>query len=103
MSLADRPYMREGARRQRPSRLDCPPANAIDMAAAPPWTPSSGSPSPPAVSGSRRSRRRLLGLLGASAGLFTLAWAVACGVIGASLHTEGGTFVSPAEASHGPR
>ena len=105
MSLGDRPYMRATEGRQRTTRLDRPPTDAIEMDTAPPWRADSGPlerrqglagrPVP------RRSSRRLLGLLAASTGLLTLGWAVACGIVGASLQTEGGTFVpSAAERSH---
>lgn len=105
MSLADRPYMRATDGRQRTTRLDRPPTNAIEMDTTPPWRADSGplerrqdlsSQSVP-----RRSPRRLLALLATSAGLLTLGWAAACAIFGASLHTEGGTFVpSAAERSH---
>lgn len=105
MSLADRRYMRATDGRQRTTRLDRPPTDAIEMDTAPPWRADSGPlrrhqglakrPVP------RRSPRRLLALLAASTGLLTLGWAVACGIVGASLQTEGGTFVpSAAEHSH---
>lgn len=103
MSLADRPYMQGRGARQRPVRLDRPPPGAIDMEGGPSSASYSASQALREGLRLRSPRRRLLAVLAASAGLFTIGWAVACGMIGASLKTEGGTFVPPAEATHGPR
>ena len=43
----------------------------------------------------RQRRRRLLGFLAALTGLSTLAWAVGCAIVGASLQTEARTFTTP--------
>lgn len=98
MSLADRGYMRAQPT-GRTVRLAMAPVDAIDAAPSPSATPLQAAQerrsrfsSPSRL---RRRRRRLLGLLSALTGLFTLAWAVGCAIVGASLQTEGGTFTSP--------
>lgn len=103
MSLADRPYMQGRGARQRPVRLDRPPPGAIDMEGGPSSASYSASQAVREGSRPRSPRWRSLGLLAASAGLFTIGWAIACGMIGASLSTEGGSFVPPKEVTHGPR
>ena len=98
MSLADRPWMRDEPPR-RPIRLKRPPAAAIEhepRAIIPPERPYAPQwlhlqPLP-----ARRRLRRLAGLAAALTGIFTLAWAVGCAIVGASLHSDAGTFVPPA-------
>ena len=103
MSLADRPYMQGRGARHRPIRLDHPPPGAIDMAGSPSRARYSAFQTAREGLRPRSPRRHLLGLLAASAGLIVFGWAVACGMIGASLKAEGGTFVPPTEVAHGPR
>lgn len=98
MSLANRDYMRARPT-GRTVRLATPPVGAIDGAA---WAPASPLQAaherraPPAAQSPRLMRRgRLLSLLAALTGLFTLAWAVGCAIVGVSLRTEGGTFIPP--------
>lgn len=98
MSLGDRDYMR-GQPSGRMVRLATAPLDAIDAATSASATPLQATQE----RGSRysgpsrlhRRRRRLLGLLSALTGLFALAWAVGCAIVGASLQTEGGTFTIP--------
>lgn len=98
MSLADRDYMRARPT-GRTVRLATPPVGAIDGAAWPPANPRQAAQerrSRPATRSRRlMSHRRLLSLLAALTGLFTLAWAVGCAIVGVSLRTEGGTFIPP--------
>ena len=92
MSLADRDYMR-AARPGRVIRLDGRPVDGIVLDAEPARSSRIHAP--------RRRRPPLrLVLIGAAAlGALTGAWAIGCGLIGASLHTDGGTFV-PAATDH---
>ena len=98
MGPGDRDYMRAEPTR-RTVRLATAPVDAIDAVT---W-PSATLLQAAQERGSRFSgpsrlrqrRRRLLGLLSALTGLFTLAWAVGCAIVGASLQTEGGTFTTP--------
>lgn len=98
MSLADRDYMKARPT-GRTVRLAMPPVGAIDGAAWAPAGPLQAAQErrsrPAARSRRLMSRRRLLSLLAALAGLFTLAWAVGCAIVGASLRTDGGTFTPP--------
>jgi len=98
MSLADRGYMRAQPT-GRTVRLATAPVDAIDAAPSPSATKLQAAQECrsrfPGPSRLRQRRRRLLGLLSAVTGLFTLAWAVACAIVGASLQTEGGTFTTP--------
>lgn len=98
MSLADRDYMRARPT-GRTVRLTTPPVGAIDGAAWAPASPLQAAQErrcwPAGRSRRLMSRRRLLSLLAALTGRFTLAWAVGCAIVGASLRTEGGTFTPP--------
>ena len=100
MSLDDRPYMRARPGPGRTVRLDAPPAGAIDAEAVSRPTPHRAPPGRAmpdmGLRWSSSRQRRLAGLLAALAGLFTLAWAIGCALIGASLRTKGGTFTPPA-------
>ena len=98
MGLGDRDYMRAQPT-GRTGRLAVAPVDAIDAAPSPSATRlqvvqerGSRISGPPRL---QQRRRRLLGLLSALTGLFTLAWAVGCAIVGASLQTEGGTFTTP--------
>lgn len=98
MGPGDRDYMRAEPT-GRTERLATAPVDAIDAVT---W-PSATLLQAAQERGSRFSgpsrlrqrRRRLLSLLSALTGLFTLAWAVGCAIVGASLQTEGGTFTTP--------
>ena len=97
MSLADRGYMRAQPT-GRVVRLATPPVDAIEAVPSPSATPLQAAQERRSrFSGPSRlhgRRMRLLGLLLALTGLFTLAWAVSCAIVGASLQTEGGTFTT---------
>lgn len=100
MSLADRDYMHGPPRIGRTSRLDTPPCDAIEgtaeyghQARRKPVEPRSTAPRM-IVPLTRRLRQA--GLLAAAVAAFTFAWAVGCGIVSASLHTDGGIFVPPA-------
>lgn len=98
MGPGDRVYMRAQPT-GRTVRLAVAPVNAINAATSPSATlPQAAQERGFRSSGPSRLRqrgRRLLGLLSALTGLFTLAWAVGCAIVGASLQTEGGTFTTP--------
>lgn len=96
MSLDDRSYMRAQPT-GRTVRLDVPPADAIDVTSEPLWAPQRRPMAPNRRSVGADLRRRLASLLVALISIFTLAWAVGCAIIGASLHTEGGTFTPSAQ------
>lgn len=88
MSLADRDHMR-AARPGSVTRMDGRTIDGVVL---------EGRPARPAmIRAARRHRSPLrLVLIGAAVlGAFTGAWAIGCGFVGASLHTEGGTFVPP--------
>ncbi len=89
MSLADRGHMR-ASRPGRVTRLDGRPVDGIVLDAEPARSSRIHAP--------RRRRSPLrVALIGVTAlAAFTGAWAIGCGVIGASLHTDGGTFVPTA-------
>lgn len=100
MSLADRDYMHGAPRIGRTSRLDTPPCDAIEgasehlqQARRKPVEPRSTAPR---VLVPLTRRLRQAGLLAAAVAAFTFAWAVGCGIVSASLHTDGGIFVPPA-------
>ncbi len=89
MSLADRDYMR-APRPGRVTRMDGRPVDGIVLEAEPARSSRVHAPR------CRRSPLRLA-LIGAAAlAAFTGAWAIGCGFVGASLHTDGGTFVPAA-------
>ena len=99
MSLSDRDFMRARPT-GRTIRLDAPPDGTIEGAGwEPPYPQQTPQERPsPAQGQSARAmtRTRLASLLAALVAIFTLAWALGCAVIGASLQTEGGTF-TPAQ------
>lgn len=92
MSLADRDYMR-APRPGRVTRLDGRPVASIVLDAEPARSSRIHAPR------RRRSPLRLALISAAALAAFTGAWAIGCGLIGASLHTDGGTFV-PAATDH---
>jgi len=98
MSLAGRDYMRARPT-GRTVRLTSAPMDAINAATSASATLLQSTHERASrfsgPSRRHRRRRRLLGLLSALTGLFTLAWAVGCAIVGASLQTEGGTFTTP--------
>ncbi|MBB3588900.1 hypothetical protein E2E30_19200 (plasmid) [Sphingomonas sp. AAP5] len=98
MSLSDRDFMRARPT-GRTIRLDAPPDGAIEGAGCEPPRPQQTPQErlSPAQGQSARAmtRVRLTSLLAALVAIFTLAWALGCAVIGASLQTEGGSFTPP--------
>ena len=102
MSLADRDYMR-APRPGRVIRLDGRPINGFVLDAEPARSSRIHAPR------RRRSPLRVAVIGVAALAAFTGAWAIGCGLIGASLHSDGGTFVPPAakqpaqRSQHGSR
>lgn len=98
MGPGDRDYMRAEPT-GRTVRLTSAPMDAIDAATSASATLLQATQERASLfsgpSRLRQRRGRLLGLLAALTGLFTLAWAVGCAIVGASLQTEGGTFTTP--------
>lgn len=89
MSLADRDYMR-APRPGRVTWLGGRPVDGVVLEAEPARSSRIHAPR------RRRSSLRVAVIGVAALAAFTGAWAIGCGLIGASLHTEGGTFVPPA-------
>lgn len=89
MSLADRDYMR-APRTGRVTRLDGRPIDGIVLDAEPARSSRIHAPA------RRRSLLRVALIGVAALAAFTGAWSIGCAVIGASLHTDGGTFVPTA-------
>ena len=98
MGPGDRDYMRAEPT-GRTVRLATAPVDAIDAVTSPAATLLQAAQERGSrfsgPSRLRQRRRRLSGLLSALTGLFTLASAVGCAIVGASLQTEGGTFTTP--------
>lgn len=89
MSLTDRDCGK-APRPGRVTRMDGGPVDGVVLEAEPVRSSRFSAPC------RRRSPLRLL-LIGAAAlGAFTGVWTVGCGVVEGSLHTDGGTFVPPA-------
>lgn len=92
MNLAYRDSMR-AHRPGRVTRLDERPVDGIVLDAEPARSSRIHAPR------LRRSPLRVAVIGAAALGALTGAWAIGCGLIGASLHTDGGTFV-PAATDH---
>jgi hypothetical protein len=89
VSLAGRDHMRP-PRPGRVTRLDGRPVDGVVLEAEPARSSRIHAPR------WRRSPLRVAVIGLAALAAFTGAWAIGCGLIGASLHTDGGTFVPPA-------